>query len=93
MRANYGFEDGTGNYFITIDTDKCVQCETHDCIDVCPQHVYLIDEDDWGDDVLIVSSEKVHKLRECCVSCKTGTTSETAPCIGACKYNAIVHSW
>ena len=43
MLANYGYSDGSGNYFITIDTEKCNRCG--DCVAACPsgaakQHLF-----------------------------------------------------
>ena len=32
MIANYGFKDGSGDWFIVIDTDKCNGCGK--CVDV-----------------------------------------------------------
>ena len=93
MLANYGFEDGTGTYIITINTDLCAECEDADCMGSCPEDVYAIEEDDYGDDVLIVRPDKAHKLRECCVTCKAHKTADEVPCISSCKYQAITHSW
>ena len=43
MIANYGYKDGSGEYFIAIDTDKCDGCG--DCVPVCPGKVLITDED------------------------------------------------
>ena len=26
MKANYGYKDGSGEFFITLDTDRCTAC-------------------------------------------------------------------
>ena len=43
MLANYGYKDGSGEYFITIDTDRCTGCG--DCVPVCPAGVLELVED------------------------------------------------
>ena len=32
MLANYGYKDGAGEFYITIDTDKCIECPDHACV-------------------------------------------------------------
>ncbi len=32
-KANYGYKDGSGEYFITIDTDLCNSCGK--CAEAC----------------------------------------------------------
>jgi sterol 3beta-glucosyltransferase len=49
MIANYGYEDGSGFYYITIDGDLCARCANHPCVTACPQNVYAIESApfDW----------------------------------------------
>ena len=42
MRANYGYADGTGDYYITIDTDKCEFCLK--CVHNCPVKAIIFSE-------------------------------------------------
>ena len=42
MLSNYGYEDGSGNYYITIDTDKCSECGEKPCLQACPQPVRAV---------------------------------------------------
>ncbi len=44
MRANYGYADGTGEFYLTIDTDKCNGCG--DCVEACPQGIFELSLDD-----------------------------------------------
>ena len=43
MLANYGYKDGSGDFFITIDTDKCDGCG--DCVPACPAGCFEVGED------------------------------------------------
>ena len=44
MLAHYGYKDGSGEYFIIIDTDKCDGCE--ECVTACPVGVFEVGEDE-----------------------------------------------
>jgi ferredoxin len=78
MLANWGYQDGSGAYFITIDTDKCDGCG--ECADACPQGVFEIGEDPADplreDPVAFVCEDQRKKLRFTCSPCKTYLTSK-----------------
>jgi len=44
MLANYGYKDGSGEYFITIDTEKCDGCGK--CVEACPEHCFQVGSDE-----------------------------------------------
>ncbi len=91
MIANYGYKDGSGEFFITIDTDKCIDCGDRGCIDACPQHVFAIIVDDYDDEVCEVKEEFRNRIRYVCDPCK-GKGAEL-PCLLACKPGALSFSW
>jgi Fe-S-cluster-containing hydrogenase component 2 len=96
MLANYGYKDATGDYFITIDTDKCDGCG--DCVNACPMRVFLIEDEDPNDPlrdipVVVVADDKKRKLKYECSSCKPSGYKESLPCIKVCNVKAISHSW
>jgi ferredoxin len=72
MLANWGYQDGSGVYFITIDTDKCDACGK--CVDACPQHAFEVGEDPIDplreEPVAFVIEEQRKKLRYTCSPCK-----------------------
>ena len=48
MRANYGYTDGSGEWYITIDTNKCDGCRA--CAEACPEGCFAIEVDDYDDE-------------------------------------------
>lgn len=97
MIANYGYEDASGFYYITIDGDKCAACVGHPCVQVCPQDAYVVELDDYDDLVAVVNEKARRRLKEVCAGCKGvngGRGPERRiPCAQACPAGAISHSW
>lgn len=97
MLANYGYSDGSGNYFITIDTDKCNACG--ECVEACPANIFEMADEDPNDPMnavplAIVLPEKKNKLKYECATCKpSGDNKPTLPCVMVCEGCAITHSW
>ena len=95
MIANYGYKDGSGEYFIIIDTDKCDGCR--DCVNACPGGVLDVglDENDplSDDEVVFVTEEERKKIKYTCAPCKPRDGRPPLPCMAACKPGAILHSW
>ena len=93
MLANYGYTDGSGEYFITIDTDKCVECEGRPCAGACPADVIEIITDDYDDQVCAVRDEHRKQIKYSCAPCKPASGWKTLPCTDACPHDALTHSW
>jgi ferredoxin len=78
MLANWGYQDGSGAYFITIDTDKCNGCGK--CVQPCPQGVFEVGEDPADplreEPVAFVKESVRKKLRFSCSPCKKYLTAE-----------------
>ena len=97
MLANYGYKDGSGDFFLTIDTDKCTGCG--DCVPACPFDVLAMAEDEFDfereEEVAIVQPQHIKKLKYSCAPCKPaqGYKKSNLPCIRACEPGAIDHSW
>lgn len=96
MLANYGYKDASGDFFITIDTEKCNGCG--DCIEACPSSVFAVVNEDPNEPmrdgpVAIVAGDKKKKLKYECNPCKNAADSPLLPCVEACKAGAIMHSW
>jgi Fe-S-cluster-containing hydrogenase component 2 len=92
MQAHYGYEDGSGRFYITIDTDKCNGCE--ECLTACPASVFEMIEEDPVEDIMVaaVTEEQRKKIKYACAPCKpSGYVS--LPCVETCQPRAITHSW
>lgn len=96
MLANYGYKDASGDFFITIDTERCNGCG--DCVEACPAEVFEVVDEDPNDPmreepVAMVSLSKKKKLKYECNPCKPTAQRPPLPCVAACKSGAISHSW
>lgn len=94
MRAHYGYKDGSGDYFITIDTDKCNGCGK--CVEACPYKVLEMISNEYdleGGDMAAVRDEHRKKIKYSCAPCKPMTGERNMPCVLACEPKAITHSW
>jgi NAD-dependent dihydropyrimidine dehydrogenase PreA subunit len=95
MLANYGYQDGSGAFFVTIDTDRCDGCG--DCVTACPARVFETG-DDPGDPfreepVARVCDAHRNRLKVACGPCKPASSRPGLPCVVACAPGAITHSW
>ena len=95
MLANYGYKDGSGEYFITLDTDKCNACGK--CVEVCPGKVLAVGENENDplseDEVAFVVDIERKKIKYTCAQCKPASDRPELPCVAACEPGAITHSW
>jgi ferredoxin len=85
--------DGSGEYYITIDTDHCVKCTARGCVAACPVGMFEIMVDDYDDEVAEIKEAFRKKLKYECGPCKPVTERPPLPCIEGCEFGAISHSW
>ena len=93
MKANYGYMNGSGEYFITIDTDLCIECSEHGCLEACPKGMFEIIIDDYDDEVAQIKEVFRKKLKYECAQCKPVGERPPLPCIEGCTAGGIEHSW
>ena len=91
IKANYGYSDGSGDYYITIDTDKCDGCG--ECVSICPKDVFEIIIDDYDESKAAVKEELVTRIGYVCPGYYQRCINEKANCHTVCKAIAIEHSW
>ena len=89
--ANYGYTDGSGDYYIVIDSDKCDGCR--ECVDACPENVLEVTLDDYDDAVARVRDQVAKDLKYVCGPCKPIAGPRELKCESACTRGAISHSW
>jgi ferredoxin len=89
--ANYGYSDGSGDYYLVVDTDKCDGCAK--CVEACPQDVLAVEVDDYDDLVALVKEEHRKNLKYVCAPCKPVSGAVDLKCQTACPTQAISHSW
>ena len=94
MQAHYGYKDGSGDYFIIIDTDRCNGCGK--CVKACPYGVLELVENEFdieGGLMAAVTEEHRKKIKYTCGPCKPVSGERKLPCVLACEPKAITHSW
>jgi ferredoxin len=93
--ANYGYTDGSGSWYIIIDTDKCDGCGK--CVEACPQNVFEVGEDEADplrdEPIAKVRAEVRKSIKYICGPCKPVGGPRDAKCEVACDKGAISSSW
>jgi len=93
MIANYGYSDAEGEFYITIDTALCPRCEAKPCMPACPEALIVEEEDPYGDTGVAIDESKRKQLKYACSACKPDQDRPPLPCVTACPFDAIQHSW
>ncbi|MFC1845907.1 acyl-CoA dehydratase activase [Chloroflexota bacterium] len=90
MKVSYGYSDGTGEYYITINNELCDGCG--ECIEACPEGIFTIGSDDKNQPKVTVKDDVRKKLALACPGFHSGCRNEVN-CHSVCKNNAITHTW
>ena len=92
MIIYYGYIDGSGEYFVSVDSEKCNGC--CQCVEKCPQKALelvteFIDLEDKT--IAAISEQHRKKIKYTCTQCKP--EENNTPCIRACPTGAIKAIW
>ncbi|MCL2642678.1 MAG: 4Fe-4S binding protein [Candidatus Bathyarchaeota archaeon] len=88
MISYYGYSDGSGEYFIIVDSEKCSGCQK--CVNQCPKnalHIELLFIDLEDKPVASVKEAFCNKIQYICAQCKP--EKNQTPCTLACPNKAI----
>jgi predicted CoA-substrate-specific enzyme activase len=91
MKVQYGYSDGTGEYFITIDYNLCDGCG--ECAAQCPAGIFAMEKDGVSRPRAVVNEESRKKLAILCPGVSACPLGEGTNCQSICRANAITHSW
>ncbi|MBI4319934.1 MAG: 4Fe-4S binding protein [Chloroflexi bacterium] len=89
MLVHCGYTDGTGDYYISIDTEKCDGCGL--CVGACPKGLFQVEEDDYDELKAQVKRELVKSVGYLCPGHEHCTAA--TPCFEVCPPRAIDISW
>ncbi len=94
-QANYGYSDGSGDWYIRIDTALCNACG--DCVDACPATLFELAKDEYdplSDDLKAgITASRRQSIKYDCAPCKPLHDRPPLPCVEVCVPGAIAHSW
>ncbi len=95
MHANFGYNDGSGEFYITLDTDKCNGCG--DCVPACTAHILELADNEYdpltSGQIVVVRHANRKTMKYDCGPCKPPSGARSLPCLNACKAGALSHSW
>lgn len=91
MITHYGYADGSGEYYIIIDTDRCDGCG--ECVKVCPNGVFEIALDDYDKAVAHVKEGITKSIHYICPGYHHKCADQENNCHKACSQDAISHTW
>lgn len=90
-KAQYGYSDATGEYFITIDGTLCDSCGK--CVETCPAQVFSLEKGQDDRPVAAVTRDMAKKLGFICPGAEKCRVNNGINCHSTCSKDAIKHSW
>jgi len=90
-RISYGYSDGTGEYFITVDGSRCNGCG--ECVTACPGGVFTLSPDGAGELRAVVREAVRRSLAFACPGFESCRRANALNCHSVCPADAISHTW
>jgi len=90
-KVHYGYSDGTGEYFIAIDYNKCDDCS--ECIKGCPAGIFSQGSGTAGQPAIIIKQETARRLSSLCRGKSSCNSEKGTSCQDFCPQKAINLSW
>ncbi|OGW12254.1 MAG: hypothetical protein A3G93_11115 [Nitrospinae bacterium RIFCSPLOWO2_12_FULL_45_22] len=91
MKWNYGYTDGRGEFYLTVDTDKCTGCG--DCVEACPQGILEVALNDFDQEVVQVKETLRKQLSYKCLGYYAVCSKQEKNCHSVCPTDVITHTW
>ncbi len=91
LKVHYGYSDGTGDYFITIDERRCDGCG--ECVPACPSGIFELVGHNTGHPKAKVTEEARKKLAFLCPGFPSCSRTHKVNCQSACPKDAISLTW
>ncbi|MCX6012245.1 MAG: acyl-CoA dehydratase activase [Chloroflexi bacterium] len=91
LKAQYGYSDATGEYFISIDTGKCDACGN--CINACPAGLFILKLYDDGQNKAAIKEDCIKRISILCPGYQKCSATNKINCQQSCQNEAIYHSW
>ena len=90
-KAQYGYNDATGDYYITIDLNRCDGCGK--CVLACPAAVFEVVQENGRQPKARVVEAVRKRLSIVCPGYRICNNDRKDNCQSVCQQNAITHSW
>ncbi len=91
MLVHYGYTDASGDYRISIDQDVCDGCGK--CVDVCPEELFMIEEDDYDREVAMIKDDLVRQIGYRCPGHQRCKDKIGETCQEVCPHDIISLTW
>jgi predicted CoA-substrate-specific enzyme activase len=91
MKVHYGYTDGTGDYFITIDSGQCDGCGY--CVEACPAGILIVAREDGSQLKAELKEEARKNLAFLCPGFLSCSRMHKVNCHSVCSKDAISHTW
>ena len=90
-KVQYGYNDGTGDYFITIDLESCDGCG--ECVSACPAAIFEVVHEDGRQPIARVTEAARKRLSILCPGYRSCSSNHETNCLSICQYDAISLTW